>query len=180
MRQYANRNEKKSETATSSTAVKRRITIERIYAASLEDVWELWTTKEGLESWWGPEGFTTKVRKLELHAGGAWEYAMTATGPEQIAFMKKAGMPLTPETRVTYTEVVPKQRLAYDALTDFIPGVEPYTVATLVAFQASAQGVNMVLTLDAMHDETWTKMAVMGWEDQLGKLVETLAARGRR
>ena len=36
----------------------RRITMERTFAAPMEDVWELWTTKEGIESWWGPEGFT--------------------------------------------------------------------------------------------------------------------------
>ena len=31
-----------------------KIRIERTYNASIEDVWELWTTKEGIESWWGP------------------------------------------------------------------------------------------------------------------------------
>jgi uncharacterized protein YndB with AHSA1/START domain len=35
-------------------ASKPRITIERTYLARIEDVWALWTTKEGLESWWGP------------------------------------------------------------------------------------------------------------------------------
>jgi hypothetical protein len=32
----------------------------------------------------------------------------------------------------------------------------------------------MVLMLDAMHDEQWTRMAVMGWESQLGKLAKLL------
>ena len=45
---------------------KPRITIERTYKAALKDVWDLWTTKEGIESWWGPDGFTTKVNKLDL------------------------------------------------------------------------------------------------------------------
>src|ERR1700694_3763995 len=81
---------------------KHRITLERTYEASLEDVWDLWTTKEGIESWWGPEGFTVKVRKLDLRPGGALEYAMIATGPNQIEFMKRAGMPLTTEARVTF------------------------------------------------------------------------------
>ena len=26
------------------------------FKATLEEVWELWTTKDGIESWWGPEG----------------------------------------------------------------------------------------------------------------------------
>jgi hypothetical protein len=32
----------------------------------------------------------------------------------------------------------------------------------------------MVLTLDAMHDEQWTKLAVMGWESELAKLARLL------
>ncbi len=35
---------------------KRGITLERTYKASLQDVWDMWTTKEGIESWWGPDG----------------------------------------------------------------------------------------------------------------------------
>src|SRR5438552_14247637 len=40
-------------------------------------------------------------------------------------------------------------------------------------------GVRMVLTLDAMHDEHWTKLAVMGWESELGKLAKLVRARSR-
>ena len=48
------------------TTETRRITMERTYESSIEDVWDLWATKEGIESWWGPEGFTTEVLKLDL------------------------------------------------------------------------------------------------------------------
>jgi hypothetical protein len=34
----------------------------------------------------------------------------------------------------------------------------------------------MVLTFDAMHDETWTQRSVMGRESELGKLAKVLAA----
>jgi uncharacterized protein YndB with AHSA1/START domain len=148
---------------------KRRITMERIYHAGLKDVWDLWTTKAGLESWWGPDGFSTKVHKLDLRAGGELLYAMTAIGPDQIVFMKNAGMPLTTECRIIYTEVVTRKRLAYTHLADFIPGIEPYDVATLVEFHSIGRDVRMVLTFDAMHDKEWTQRAVMGHESQLGK-----------
>ena len=78
----------------------------------MEEVWGLWTTKEGIESWWGPDGFAVDVRNLDLRAGGELLYTTTAVGSDQIAFMKKAGMPLTIETRVTYTELDPPRRLA--------------------------------------------------------------------
>jgi hypothetical protein len=32
----------------------------------------------------------------------------------------------------------------------------------------------MVLTLDAMHDDHWTQLAVMGWESELAKLAKVL------
>ncbi|HEY2728830.1 MAG TPA: SRPBCC domain-containing protein [Polyangia bacterium] len=158
---------------------KRRITLERTFAAPIEDVWELWTTKEGIESWWGPDGFSVKVSKLELWPGGELLYAMTADGPEQVEFMKKAGMPLTTKTRGTYDEIVRHRRLAFRQLADFVPGVAPYDVATLVELHPTAQGVRMVLTFDAMHDEQWTKMAEMGWRNELDKMERALAARGQ-
>ena len=83
-------------------------------------------------------------------------------------------MALTTEGRVTYTEVVPPQRLAYLHLADFIPGVEPYDVATVVELHPGAQGVRMILSFDPMHDEQWTRRAVMGWESQLDKLAKVL------
>jgi len=45
----------------------KTITLERTYHGAIEDVWELWTTKAGIESWWGPDGFTVKVLELEAH-----------------------------------------------------------------------------------------------------------------
>ena len=160
--------------APETQRARRKVSLERTLNARVEDVWELWTTKEGIESWWGPEGFAVKVRKLDLRPGGELAYAMTATAPEQIEFLKNAGMPLTQEARVTYKEVVPLKRLAFTHMADFIPNVKPYQVATTVEFDKLPEGVRMVLTLDAMHDEHWTQLAVMGWESELGKLAKLL------
>ena len=35
------------------TASRQRISLQRVYrGADIQDVWDLWTTKEGIESWW--------------------------------------------------------------------------------------------------------------------------------
>jgi uncharacterized protein YndB with AHSA1/START domain len=161
---------------TMTTGARRKVTLERTFTASIEEVWDLWTTKEGLESWWGPDGFAVKVLRLDLRPGGELLYTMTAVASDQIEFMKNAGMPLTTETRVTFTEVVPPQRLAYTTLADFIPGVEPYPAATAVELFQNGDSVRLILTQDAMHDEHWTQMAVMGWNSELDKLARVLAA----
>ena len=156
---------------------RKRITLERVYRADVQDVWDLWTTKDGIESWWGPGGFAVTVRRLDLRPGGELLYDMTAIDPPQVAFMKKAGMPITHEARITYTEIVRLRRLAYVHLADFIPGVDPYDVATVVELQPTPEGVRMTLTFDAMHNDEWTERAVMGWNSELGKADAVLAAR---
>ena len=117
------------------------------------------------------------VRTLDLRPGGELLYAMTAIDPPQVEFMKKAGMPVTQECRITFAEIVPRRRLAYVHLADFIPGVEPYDVGTVVELHETPRGVRMVLTFDAMHNDEWTRRATMGWESEIGKLGAVLEAR---
>ena len=154
-----------------------KLTIERTFDASIEDVWELCTTREGIESWWGPEGFSVAVREMDMRPGGKLVYEMTATGPDQVEYMAQAGMPLTTVQRVMIEQVDPPRRLVYKDIADFIPGVEPYEVETVVELSEVEHGVRMVVTFDAMHDDQWTQMAKLGRESELEKLANLLAAR---
>jgi uncharacterized protein YndB with AHSA1/START domain len=165
--------------STAPTPARAQFSIERTYAASIDEAWTLWTTKAGIESWWGPEGFNVTVTSLDLRPGGELVYLMTATAPEQVAFMKRAGMPISTECRVTYTEVSPPGRLAYKTLTNFVPDVTPYEVATVVELQATADRVKLTVTFDAMHDDLWTERARAGHESQMRKLDGLLAAQGK-
>lgn len=157
-----------------------KIVIERTYLALMEDIWELWTTKEGIESWWGPGGFSVKVHELNLRVGGEMRYAMTAVEPAQVKFMEQAGIPVTTEAKLTYTEIIPGKSIAYTHRTDFIPGVEPYDVGNKVELFVQGESVRMVLTLDPMHSDEWTQRAVMGMESQLKKLARVIGDRSRR
>ena len=157
--------------------VRPKLTLERTFDASPEEVWELWTTRDGMEAWMGPEGFNVTVNELDLRPGGELVYAMTAVGPEQVEYMTKAGMPLVNVQRVRFVEVDPPRRLVTRDVADFIPGVEPYEVETVVELERVAEGTRVVLTFDAMHDPHWTEMAKLGHESELRKLAELLAAR---
>jgi uncharacterized protein YndB with AHSA1/START domain len=160
--------------------MRKQITMERTWPYPLDDVWELWTTKEGIESWWGPDGFRTRVLRLELRVGGALEYSFTAVGEPQIAFLEKAGQPLVSTVRAKYTELEAMRLAVWANLTDFIPNVEPYEVETRLLLAKTADGVQMTLKFDVMHDEHWTQLAKMGWENELSKLQRQLEARRAR
>ena len=154
-----------------------KLTLERTLDASIDEVWELWTTREGIQLWWGPEGFSVVVNALDLRPGGELAYAMSAVRAEEIEYMLQAGMPITTQHRLTFTEVDPPRRLAYKDLADFIPGVEPYEVHTVIQLEEVEDGVHMTLTFDAMHDDRWTRLATLGRESELERLAKVLAAR---
>jgi uncharacterized protein YndB with AHSA1/START domain len=158
-----------------NTSDPSRITLERSYTTSIEKLWALWTTKEGIESWWGPEGFEVTVNSIDLRPGGGLDYTMTATGPDQIAFMKSASAPLSTDTMVTYLTIEAPHKLEFSTLADFIPDVAPYDVTTTLEFVEAGDAVTMRLTFDVMHDDLWTERSRMGEEMQLAKLDALLA-----
>lgn len=150
--------------------------IERSYDAPAELVWELLTTAAGLDEWFAPDGFETRVSALDLKPGGQLRYTMTATGPEQVAFMRSTGNPLSVELRKTFTEVAPPARLAYRSLIDFVPDHEPYEHLTTIDIEPAGDRTNVVMTIDPLHDETWTQ----GYRAHRGNELDNLEAAIRR
>ena len=158
-----------------STAQTSAIHFDRSYDATVEDLWELWTTKSGFESWWGPEGFRVEVRALDLRVGGELHYAMIACGAEEIAYMQKSGMGTSHETRGRFVEIEPLRRLQIRHIIDFIPGLEPYENNMLVEFFEEGDRARMKITIDAHRTEEWTQNAKAGMESQLKKVPAALS-----
>lgn len=160
-----------------SNPLDNRIRIERTYDAPIETVWELWTTPRGIESWWAPDGFKVKVQKLVLKPGGELIYAMTATAPEQIAFMGGAGMPLTTESRKAFAEIKRPVRLAYSSVVDFVPDHEPYEFSTVIDLEPTEGRVKVTMTVEPMHNDVWTQRLIAGRENELANLAKVIAER---
>jgi uncharacterized protein YndB with AHSA1/START domain len=147
-----------------------KVIVERTYHARVEELWDLWTTKEGFESWWGPEGFRVEVHALDARVGGVLHYDMIADAPEMIEAMKRMGRPPSSPARARFTEVSPYRRLAITTLVDFVPGVPAYENTLTAEFFPSGDRVRMVVTMEAMHDAEMTKMSTTGLTSQLRKL----------
>lgn len=154
-----------------------KVVIERTYRASVEDVWDLWTTKEGFESWWGPRGFRAEVHAIEARAGGALEYDMIADTPEMVAAMKQMGRPASHLTRSRFSTLTPRSRLVITSVIDFLPGVATYESDITVELSPVGDGVRMVVTLHGMHTAEFTKMQEQGFTSQLTKLDERFGWR---
>jgi uncharacterized protein YndB with AHSA1/START domain len=159
-----------------SAVARQKVVVERTYRARVRELWDLWTTKDGFESWWGPEGFRVEIHRIEPRLGGTVHYSMIADAPEMIAAMKQMGRPVSHEARGTFTEFQPETRLALTHTIDFLPGVPSYESTMAVEFVPSGDRVRMVVTLDPMHDEEMTRMSTMGFTSQLSKLDKRFGA----
>lgn len=151
-------------------AAQSPVVLERRYRARLEEIWSLWTTKPGFESWWGPQGFRVEVSALEPREGGVLAYDMIADAPEAIAAMKQMGQPLSHATRGRYAVFKLFERLTLVHVIDFIDGVTPYESTIEVAFFAEGEYARMVVTLHPHRDPAWTERSAAGFTSQLTKL----------
>lgn len=63
---------------TISLGAGSRPTARRIIAASASDLFDAWVTPGLVEDWWGPEGYTMRVRELDARPGGRYAFEMIA------------------------------------------------------------------------------------------------------
>lgn len=162
-----------------AAATSPKLVMERTYRASVDELWELWTTKEGFESWWPPEGSRAEVHAIEACLNGKLQYDMIAETPEMVAVMKELGLPASHVERARFSEFRPLERLVLAIMMDFLPGVAPYEGTLTVDFFPSGEWVRMVVTLSPMHDEEFTKMASEGLASQFRNLDKLFQGRNQ-
>ena len=89
-----------SPTSTSSTA-DREIVTTRLIDAPRELVYEAFTDAKHVNHWFGPDGFTTTTKSMDVRPGGRWVFVMH--GPDGTDWPNV----------VTYEDVSPPSRLSY-------------------------------------------------------------------
>lgn len=156
------------------------IRFERVYDASIEDVWALWTTKEGLAEWFGPEGMRFEVSVLEPWVGGAFDHVLTAVGTEQVAYLANLDRPLSVWVSGRFLEIVRHRKLRIRFDIDFVPGVASYPYDMLVELHPDAGRVRMILTADRHPDPEMTRGAIVALTSQLQRFDLAVAARAAR
>lgn len=77
----------------------RTMSVTRVFDAPVEMVWQALTQPELIKEWWGPEGFTTTIRKMDVRVGGKWLFIMH--GPDGTDF----------DNDHTYLEVARNKRI---------------------------------------------------------------------
>jgi len=80
----------------------RELSLSRTLNAPVALVWEVWTQPEHIAKWWGPNGFTNTITKMEVRPGGQWDLVMH--GPDGTDYDNKS----------IFKEVILHKRIVYE------------------------------------------------------------------
>ena len=84
------------------TTTHRELRITKTLQAPIDLVWEVWTKPEHIAQWWGPNGFTNTINKMEFKEGGEWKFIMH--GPDGTDYANRS----------IYREIVPMKKIVFE------------------------------------------------------------------
>jgi uncharacterized protein YndB with AHSA1/START domain len=147
--------------------LEREIVLSRVIDAPRNLVYRAWTEADRIFKWFGPKGFRCEVRQQgEAKVGGVWRFDMIAPNGHRY------------DSRMTFLEIVPNERLVLDHGAD--KDDDPNRFRVTLTFDEQSDG-KTVLTLRQLHPSKTQRDATIGFGAvELGyqtvdKLVEYLA-----
>jgi uncharacterized protein YndB with AHSA1/START domain len=167
-------------TEASKGSKKQDLVLIRVFDAPVERVWKAWSDPEDVKRWWGPEGFTCPVAKMDFREGGKSLVCMRA--PKE--FHGDQDMYST----WTYTKILPMQKIEWlhhfadkegnrvAPVAQGLPPNMPEEVRNVVTFKAvgDAKTEITVTEFDWPVGEMM-EMSKMGMEQCLDKMAASFA-----
>ena len=164
---------------TDSNGAHDSMVLERSFDASVELVWQMWTDPEHFKAWYGPDGATIPVARMDVRVGGTRLVCMQRETPNGTMRMWFTGQ---------YREVVQNKRLVYtESPSDEngnvlspsnvgMPEGHPTTTEVVVEFHDLGGRTKMVMTHIGIPADS---PGATGWTMALDKLAVHLAAHSR-
>jgi PhnB protein len=123
----------------------RELVITRLLNAPVSLVWEVWTNPEHIKNWWGPNGFTNTISKMDVQKNGEWDLIMH--GPDGTDYKNKS----------VFKEVVKNKKIVYEhissprflATIDFESQGEKTLINWHMLFESKEQFIQVVKTFKA-------------------------------
>ena len=156
------------------------VVIARSFDAPVDLVWQMWTDPEHFKAWYGPDGATIPVAKMDVRVGGKRLVCMempSPNGPMQMWFTGE------------YREVVERERLVYtESMSDEdgnvaspsdmgMPEGHPTTTEVRVELEDVGGRTKMVLSHAGIPADS---PGAAGWAMALDKLSAHLEAHNER
>ena len=149
-----------------SSMTKPEIKLTRTFKASRALVFKAWTTSEHIQRWFCPNGYSVPAATVEPRVGGRFEVCMRS--PEGIEHWMRG----------RFTEIVPLERLVFDASIPGPSGAPLFDAHTVVLFSGTGPSTQVDVTQTyTIHDPMAQGMiqgASIGWNQTLDRLTAEL------
>ena len=147
------------------------LVITRVFDAPIEQVWKAWTDPKHVMRWWGTEGFTSPLAKLDFREGGTSLVCMSSPeyGDQYSTWQYRK---IAPMQRIEYIHnLADKDGNKIDPTSIGMPADLPQDLRNLATFKALGDNKTEI----TVTEYDWTvgqmmEMSKMGLEQCLDKM----------
>jgi uncharacterized protein YndB with AHSA1/START domain len=160
--------------------VQKSVRIERSFDAPVDLIWQMWTDPEHFAAWYGPDGATIPVARMDVRVGGTRLVCMemqTPNGPMQMWFTGEYRDVIENE-RLVYTESMSDENGNVMTASDLnMPDDHPTTTEVRVELEDVGGRTKMVMTHAGIPADS---PGAAGWTMALDKLAARVEAHTNR
>lgn len=145
----------------------KQLTIVREFNTSRQQVFKAWTDEEQLAKWWGPNGVTNPVCRLDVKVGGEINIVMLAG--DELGDLSGSKWPMTG----VFQEITPPVKIVYtsSALVDDRPIMDCLNTVTFEESQGKTKMTLSILVTRATPEAEGPLSGMeIGWNQSLDKL----------
>lgn len=172
---YSQREVKKTVTQADQKSKTRDLIVTRAFDASVDKVWKYWAESEYVKKWWGPDGFTSPVARMDFREGGTSLVCMRS--PDGQDFYNTW----------TYRKIVPMKEIEFildwadkdgkkrDPVEMGLPPDMPREVRHVITFKTVGGKTEMTVTEYGYKSDQMLELSKAGLEQCLNKMAAALA-----
>jgi uncharacterized protein YndB with AHSA1/START domain len=151
-------------------------TVKRVFEAPIDVVWNAWTDPEKVKEWWGPEGFTAPVCRMDFREGGATLTSMKSPDFGEI-FNTWSYSRIEPHKRIEFVmRFSDSDGNALDPAALPLPPGVPAEVPHVVTFEDLGGGrTEMTITESGYSSAEAAELSKGGQEQVVEKMVTSIA-----
>ena len=139
------------------------VRLHRVLRASPEKVYRAFLDADAMAKWLPPNGFTGKVHRLDVRAGGGFQMSFTNFG---LAKSHSFGG--------TYLELKPHERIRYS--TKFDDAKMPGEMQTTVTLKEVFCGADLNVVQEGIPPMIPAEACYLGWQESLAPLAKLVEA----
>ena len=83
-------------------AKEKKLQAVKVFKVPSDLMWKVWTDPEHIVNWWGPDGFTSTIHKMDFQEKGEWK--LTLHGPDGTNY----------PNRSIFREIIPFKKIVFE------------------------------------------------------------------